>query len=77
MPSLDDAFVPTPLDGDNALADAQRLVANTAAQLIAHARQPMDSIQEQVMSMYTTASLGFVVDANIPDILKTAGPQVS
>ena len=77
VPSLHDPFVPTPVDRDDALIDAQRLVVNAAAQLIAHARQPMDSIQEQAMSLYMTASLGFVVDADIPDILKTAGAQVS
>lgn len=77
VPSLYEPFVPSPLDRDNALVDAQRVVANAAAQLIAQARQPMDSIIEQSFSMYTTALLGFVVEAHIPDILKTVGPQVS
>jgi hypothetical protein len=76
LPSLDDLFVPSPLDGDRALMDAQRLLASAAGQIIASARQPKESIQEYAMSTYMTASLGFVVDVNIPDILKGAGPQV-
>lgn len=77
LPSLDDPFVPSPLDGDAAVMDAQRLVAGAAAQIIANARQPMESLQEYVMGTYMTASLGFVVEVNIPDILKDAGSQVS
>lgn len=77
LPSLDDSFVPSPLDKDGAVRDAQRLVASAASQIIAHARQPMESLQEYAMGMYMTATLGFVVDANIPDILKGAGQQVS
>lgn len=75
LPSLDDSFVPSPLDKDGAVRDAQRLVASAASQIIAHARQPMESLQEYAMGMYMTATLGFVVDANIPDILKGAGQQ--
>ena len=77
FPSLDEPFSPSPLDGDAALMDAQRLVASAAAQIIAHAQQPLETLQESVMSTYMTASLGFVVDVNIPDILKDAGSQVS
>ena len=76
LPSLDDPFSPSPLDEDAALIDVQRLVANAAAHIIAHARQPLESLQESVMSTYMTASLGFIVDVNIPDILKNAGSQV-
>jgi hypothetical protein len=77
LPSLDDPFAPSPLDGDAALMDVQRLVASAATQIIANARQPMESLQEYAMGAYMTALLGFVVDVNIPDILKDAGPQVS
>lgn len=76
LPSLDHPFSPSPLDEDAALIDAQRLVAIAAAQIVALARQPLESIQESVMSAYMTASLGFIVDVNIPDILKDAGSQV-
>lgn len=77
VPSLNDTFVPSPLDDDEALVNAQRLVANAAAQIIAHASQPMDSILQQIMGVYMTTSLGFVVGVHIPDILNDAGPQVS
>jgi hypothetical protein len=77
LPSLDEPFSPSPLDGNAALIGAQRLVASAAAQIIAQVQQPLETLQESVMSTYTTASLGFVVDMNIPDILKDAGSQVS
>jgi hypothetical protein len=77
VPFLNDIFVPSLLDDDKALVNAQRLVANAAAQIIAHASQPMDSILQQVNGMYMTTSLGIVVGAHIPDILNDAGPQVS
>lgn len=78
LPSLNSLFSPSSLDKDDALGDAQRLVAGAAAQIIATTRQPMEYIQESTFSgMYTTASLGFVVEVDIPDLLKEAGPQVS
>lgn len=77
LPSLDELFAPSPLDGDVALMDAQRLVASAASQIIVSARQPMETLQDYAMGMYMTTSLGFVVDADVPDILKDAGPQVS
>jgi len=77
LPSLDELFAPSPLDGDASLMDAQRLVAGAAAQIIVSARQPMETLQDYAMGTYMTASLGFVVDANVPDILKGAGTQVS
>ena len=76
-PSLDHPFVPSPLDANPTLMNAQNQIAALAAQIIATARQPMDTIQLCGLSMYMTAALGFVVDAHIADILKEAGPQVS
>jgi len=75
LPSLDELFAPSPLDGDVALMNAQRLVASAASQIIVSARQPMETLQDYAMGMYMTTSLGFVVDADVPDILKDAGPQ--
>ena len=76
-PSLDDPFVPSPLDSNPTLMNARNQIAALAAQIIVTARQPMDTIQLYGLSMYMIASLGFVVDVHIADILKEAGPQVS
>jgi len=75
FPSLDDPFQPNHLTFDPALMDTTRLIVAAAAQIIATVRFPMETIQNDLMGMYTTALLGFAVEANVPDILKDAGPQ--
>ncbi|KAF8218310.1 S-adenosyl-L-methionine-dependent methyltransferase [Mycena galopus ATCC 62051] len=76
-PSLDAPFQPTPLDFDPALFQTAHLIVAAASQLIATVRSPMETIQAYAASMHVTSTLGFVVDADIPDVLKDAGPQAS
>ncbi|KAJ6460913.1 S-adenosyl-L-methionine-dependent methyltransferase [Mycena sanguinolenta] len=74
-PSLDAPFQPTTLDFDPALFQTAHLIIAAASQLIATVRSPMETIQAYTASMHTTSTLGFVVDADIPDVLKDAGPK--
>jgi hypothetical protein len=75
-PSLDAPFQPTPLDFDPALFQTAHLIVAAASQLIATVRSPMETIQAYAASMHVTSTLGFVVDADIADVLKDAGSQV-
>ncbi|KAJ7049471.1 S-adenosyl-L-methionine-dependent methyltransferase [Mycena amicta] len=74
-PDLNAPFQPSPLDFDPALLQTAQLIVAAADQLIATVRSPMQTIQMYASSMHTTSTLGFVVDADIPDILKGAGPE--
>lgn len=75
-PSLDAPFQPTPLDFDPALFQTAHMIVAAASQLIATVRSPMETVQSYAASMHVTSTLGFVVDADIPDVLKDAGPKV-
>lgn len=75
FPSLDDPFRPTPLDFDPTLDQTKALIVAAAAQLLATVRSPIEMLQEYSPGMYWTATLGFVVDTNIPDILNEGGRQ--
>ncbi|KAE9392372.1 S-adenosyl-L-methionine-dependent methyltransferase [Gymnopus androsaceus JB14] len=63
----------TSLDDDPRLAYNKRLIVAAAAQIIASVRAPVDVLKESVGSVYTTATLGFVIDTKVADILKVAG----
>lgn len=76
FPSLDDPFSPEPLDSDPSLKEMKKLIVAAAAQILATVRSPPETLMEYSPSTYLTMTLGFVVDTNIPDILKGAGPQV-
>lgn len=78
FPSLDDPFKPAPLsiDSDPSLVEHKALIAAAAAQILAMVRPPVETILELSSGMYGTATCSFVVDTNIPDILKEAGPAV-
>ncbi|KAG6888544.1 hypothetical protein C0995_007556 [Termitomyces sp. Mi166 len=75
FPSLDDPFVPTSLDFDPSLAPTKALIVAAAAQILATVRSPIEMLQEYSPGMYFTATLGFVVDTNIPDLLSKGGPE--
>ncbi|KAG6910307.1 hypothetical protein DXG01_011704 [Tephrocybe rancida] len=75
FPSLDDPFRPTPLDFDPTLGPTKALIIAAAAQILATVCSPIEMLQEYSPGMYWTATLGFVVDANIPDILNEGGPE--
>ncbi|KAG5654340.1 hypothetical protein H0H81_004294 [Sphagnurus paluster] len=73
-PSLDDPHrIPTPLDDDVHVIAATNLIVAASAQILATARKPIETLQNHALSMYMTTSLGFVIEANIADILKDAG----
>ncbi|KAF7324826.1 4-O-methyltransferase 1 [Mycena kentingensis (nom. inval.)] len=74
-PDLNAPFQPSPLDFDPALFQTAQLIVAAASQLIATVRSPMETIQNYAASMHVTSTLGFVVDADVPDVLKDAGPE--
>jgi hypothetical protein len=74
-PSLDDPFYATSLDDNARLAYNKRLIVAAAAQIIASVRSPVDVLKESVGSVYTTSTLGFVIEMKVADILKEA-PEV-
>ena len=77
FPTLSDPLQPSsPLDFDPSLVERRALIAAAAAQILAIVRPPVDTFMEMSSGMYGTATLGFVIDTNIPDILKEAGPAV-
>jgi hypothetical protein len=77
FPSLDAKFRPSALDRDPSVVQTERLIVAAAAQILATVRSPVETLHEYSPGLYWTATLGFVVDTNIPDILKEGGAQVS
>ncbi|KAG6815873.1 hypothetical protein H0H87_010616 [Tephrocybe sp. NHM501043] len=75
FPSLDESFKWSPLDTNPLLAETRQLIAAAAAQLVATVRSPVEMLQEYSPGMYLTVTLGTVVDINVPDILRDAGPE--
>ncbi|GJJ12836.1 hypothetical protein Clacol_007081 [Clathrus columnatus] len=69
LPTLDERYIPVPLDNDSQIKDSVERIVAAATQLIAAVRYPRDTIHEQAQSMYLSALLAFVVDVNIPEIL--------
>lgn len=77
VPSLDQPFMPGPLDMDPAVMQNARVVIAAADQLIANVRGPFETIQEYATGMYAPALLGLSVDVHVANILMAAGSQVS
>ncbi|KIK59999.1 hypothetical protein GYMLUDRAFT_44008 [Collybiopsis luxurians FD-317 M1] len=75
IPSVDSPFQPNSLEFDPAAAEARHLIVAAASQLIATVQSPIDYLQDQLSGMFDTVNMGFVVDVNIPEILKEKGPQ--
>ncbi|KAE9406446.1 S-adenosyl-L-methionine-dependent methyltransferase [Gymnopus androsaceus JB14] len=75
VPSVDSPFQFSPLELDPSLKEARDLVVAAATQLIATAQSPMDVLFSKMTGLYDTVTLGFVIDVNIPEILKEAGEQ--
>jgi hypothetical protein len=69
IPSLDEPFSPNALDDNPQVTKAIKLVTAAAAQLIATLGNPSDTVRELTPSMYLSATIGFVVDVDVPDIL--------
>lgn len=77
-PSIDDPLRPGPvsLEADPALQQTSRLIVAAAYQIIASVRHPMETIMDFAPAQYMSSSLGAVVEAHVPDVLKEAGSQV-
>jgi hypothetical protein len=76
-PSLDQPFVPTPMDHDPPTVMATQVAVAAATQLLATLRSPLDSLWSMAIATVTTAVLGAAEDANIVDLIFEAGPKVS
>ena len=78
FPSLDDPLQPAPLgiDLDPSLVEHKALIAAAAAQILAMVLPPHKTFLELLSGMYGTATCSFIVNTNILDILKEAGPAV-
>ncbi|KAG6817814.1 hypothetical protein H0H87_003222 [Tephrocybe sp. NHM501043] len=74
-PSLDEPFRPIALDQDAALTEARRLIVAAAAQLIATVRSPVETLQDYAPGLYNTATLGFIEETNVADIIKEGAAQ--
>ncbi|KAF5371626.1 hypothetical protein D9758_003596 [Tetrapyrgos nigripes] len=73
VPSLDGRFQPGPLEFDFNLAHTRQLMVGAALQLIATVQSPGEYLQDFAFSFHKSATIGFVVDVNIPEILADAG----
>jgi hypothetical protein len=79
FPDLDDpSQSPPPPSGasDASLAESKALIVAAADQILATVRPPVQTFTELSFGMYGMANLAFVIDTNIPDILKEAGATV-
>jgi hypothetical protein len=76
-PSLDQPFVPSPMDHDPQTVMATQVAVAAATQLLATLRSPLDSLWSMAIGTVTTAVLGAAEDANIADLIFEAGPKVS
>jgi hypothetical protein len=76
VPSIDALFQPSPLEFDPKVNNIRQLIVAAASQLIATVQSPIEILQLQTGGMFQTATLAFVVDVNIPEVLKEAGPKV-
>jgi hypothetical protein len=56
--------------------ESQALIVAAADQILAMLRPPVQTFTEMSFGMYGMATLAFVIDTNIPDILKEAGATV-
>ncbi|KAF8986554.1 S-adenosyl-L-methionine-dependent methyltransferase [Cyathus striatus] len=75
VPSLNELFKPSALEGDPKVLEAKQLIVASAAQLIATVRSPAETVMNYAGDMFTTATLGFAVEVNIADILKAYGDE--
>lgn len=76
-PSLDTTFQPNLSEFDPSVIAARHLIVAAATQLIATVQSPVEFLQSHAGRIYDTVTLGFVIDVNIPEILKEAGTQVA
>ncbi|KAJ3927862.1 MAG: S-adenosyl-L-methionine-dependent methyltransferase [Lentinula lateritia] len=74
-PSLDTTFQPNLSEFDPSVIAARHLIVAAATQLIATVQSPVEFLQSHAGRIYDTVTLGFVIDVNIPEILKEAGTQ--
>jgi hypothetical protein len=76
VPQLSDTTSPPP-PKDPRLIQVTSLIVSAASQLIASVQNPAMFVMETAGSMYAAATLGLAVEANVVEILREAGPQVT
>lgn len=74
LPPLNDPEIPSAIADPNYMQSAHLVIA-AASRLIAALQHPFASVQEASGGMYSSALLNVVVEANITEALKGAGPQ--
>jgi len=74
FPSLDEPFKPPPFAEDALLSQIIDHVISAAAQLIMTVKPPQRTLVESSLSFHLPASLQLAEEANIPEILREAGP---
>ncbi|THU96160.1 S-adenosyl-L-methionine-dependent methyltransferase, partial [Dendrothele bispora CBS 962.96] len=57
-------------DSDPSLNETRRLIVSAATQLIHTVQSPIEIIQDYAGSTFKTVALGFVVDVNIPEVIR-------
>ncbi|KAF9072576.1 S-adenosyl-L-methionine-dependent methyltransferase [Rhodocollybia butyracea] len=75
VPSINTPFQPTPLEFDPRVTEARHLIVAAATQLIATVQSPIEFLQAQAGGMFDTVIVGFIIDVNVPEILREAGPE--
>lgn len=81
FPSIDETSTTsskknTDFDVDPTIVRMRQLIVAAAAQLIATVQPPGEFLQDAGPAMFKSATLGFVVDVDVPEILMEAGPMV-
>lgn len=77
-PSINAPFQPdNPLEFEDSITQARYLIVAAAKQLIATVQSPVDFLPIKVNGMYDTVAITFLIDVNVPEIMKETGPNVS
>ncbi|GAW03863.1 S-adenosyl-L-methionine-dependent methyltransferase [Lentinula edodes] len=80
FPSIDETSTTsskknTDFDVDPTIVRMRQLIVAAAAQLIATVQPPGEFLQDAAPAMFKSATLGFVIDVDVPEILMEAGPM--
>ncbi|THU96154.1 S-adenosyl-L-methionine-dependent methyltransferase [Dendrothele bispora CBS 962.96] len=62
-------------DSDPSLNETRRLIVSAATQLIHTVQSPIEIVQDYAGSTFKTVALGFVVDVNIPEVIRDLGGE--
>ncbi|KAJ3848008.1 S-adenosyl-L-methionine-dependent methyltransferase [Lentinula lateritia] len=80
FPSIDETSTTsskknTDFDVDPTIVRIRQLIVAAAEQLIATVQPPGEFLQSAAPAMFKSATLGFVIDVDVPEILMEAGPM--